>query len=103
MARNGREREALPLLEDFLREEPRDMYLHSSYAAACKRVGKTERAINFYHELLGLYPDEKSLYGRIRKMHRDLDAQGKSGGPENGDVLDAAADHDKQTDPEDMA
>ena len=37
MAKNGREREALPLLEDFLREEPRDMYLHSSYAAACKR------------------------------------------------------------------
>ena len=102
MAKSGREREALPLFEDFLRDEPRDMYVHSAYAAACRRIGKAERAINFYHELLGLYPDEKSLYGRIRKMHRELEAQGKPGGSAGADALDAA-DHENQTDPEDEA
>ena len=73
MARSGREREALPLLEEFLRSEPRNMYLHSSYAAACKRIGEWERAINFYHELLGLHPEEKGLYGRIKAMHKAME------------------------------
>ena len=73
LARSGKEREALPLLEEFLRSEPRDVYLHSSYAAACKRIGEWERAINFYNELLGLHPEEKGLYGRIKAMHKAME------------------------------
>jgi tetratricopeptide (TPR) repeat protein len=75
MARNGKEREALPLLEELLRKEPKDIYLHSSYSAACKRIGEVERAIDFYNELLGLYPDEKGLYGKIKTLRRELEAR----------------------------
>ena len=37
LAKSGRELEALPLLEELLKNEPADKYLHSSYAAACRR------------------------------------------------------------------
>jgi len=50
------------------------VYLHSSYAAACKRMGETERAINFYTTLLGLHPEAKGLYGRIRTLRRKLES-----------------------------
>jgi tetratricopeptide (TPR) repeat protein len=73
LARSGKESEALPLLEELLRAEPADMYLHSSYEAACKRMDDTERAINFYTTLLVLHPEAKSLYGRIRTLRRRLE------------------------------
>jgi tetratricopeptide (TPR) repeat protein len=74
LAKSGRESEALPLLEELLRAEPADMYLHSSYEAACKRMDQTERAINFYTTLLGKHPEAKSLYGRIRTLRRRLES-----------------------------
>lgn len=40
MAKTGREREATPLLEELLTVDPKDVYLHSSYNAAC---GSRER------------------------------------------------------------
>lgn len=73
LARSGKESEALPLLEELLRAEPADMYLHSSYEAACKRMDDTERAINFYTTLLVLHPEAKGLYGRIRTLRRRLE------------------------------
>ena len=73
LAKSGKESEALPLLEELLRAEPADMYLHSSYEAACKRMDDTERAINFYTTLLVLHPEAKSLYGRIRTLRRRLE------------------------------
>lgn len=73
MARGGRESEAIPLLEEFLKLEPEDRYLNSSYTAACKRTAEAERAINFYHKLLGLFPDARSLYGRISSLHKHLE------------------------------
>jgi tetratricopeptide (TPR) repeat protein len=73
LARSGRESEALPLLEELLRAEPADIYLHSSYEAACRRTGGTERAINFYTTLLGMHPEAKGLYGRIRTLRRKLE------------------------------
>jgi len=73
LAKTGKEREAIPLLEELLRADPRDMYLHSSYEAACRRVGEAERAINFYQALLSLHPDAKGLYGRIKTLHRALE------------------------------
>ena len=73
LAKSGKESEALPLLEELLRAEPADMYLHSSYEAACKRMDETERAINFYTTLLGKHPEAKSLYGRIRTLRRRLE------------------------------
>jgi tetratricopeptide (TPR) repeat protein len=76
LAKSGREEEALPLLEELLKNEPADRYLHSSYAAACRRIGELERAINFYDKLLTLHPEEHSLYGRIRGLKRRLEEGG---------------------------
>jgi len=74
LAKSGKEREALPLLEELLRAEPADIYLHSSYEAACKRIGEMERAINFYTALLGQHPEAKTLYGRIKTLRRRLES-----------------------------
>ena len=76
LAKSGREHEALPLLEELLKREPADTYLHSSYAAACRRIGELERAINFYNTLLTLHPGEHSLYGRIKGLKRRLEGLG---------------------------
>jgi tetratricopeptide (TPR) repeat protein len=73
LAKTGKEREAIPLLEELLRADPRDMYLHSSYEAACRRVGEAERPIDFYQALLSLHPEAKGLYGRIKALHRHLE------------------------------
>jgi Flp pilus assembly protein TadD len=72
LAKSGREAEAIALLEELLKLEPKDRYLHASYAAACRRVGELERAINFYNQLLGRHPEERSLYGRIKGLQKKL-------------------------------
>ena len=72
MAKNGQERDAIPLLEEFLRSEPEDKYLHASYAAACRRVGELSRALEFYEQLLSANPEAKSLYGRIKGIKTQL-------------------------------
>ncbi len=76
LAKAGRECEAIPLMEELLREDPRDPYVHSSYAAACKRAGELERAWKFYGDLLALHPGEKGLYGRRKRITKLLEAAG---------------------------
>lgn len=76
LAKSGREQEALPLLEELLKREPADRYLHASYAAACRRIGELERGINFYNALLTQHPGERSLYGRIKGLKRKLEELG---------------------------
>ncbi len=78
LARTGREREAIPLMEELLSLDPRDVYLHSSYAAACSRVREVERAIEFYVRLMGKFPQEKGLYGRINRLKKKLEAEDKT-------------------------
>jgi len=73
LAKTGQEKKAVPIMEELLRVDPKDMYLHSGYGAACARIGELERAINFYQELLSVFPDEKSLYGRIQRLKKMLD------------------------------
>jgi len=75
LAKSGREKEALPLLEESLRADPNDKYLHASYKAACGRIGEVERAVNFYQALLGQHPGVKSLYGHIRRMQGKLESR----------------------------
>ncbi len=75
LAKTGREMEAIPLLEELLTLEPRDVYLHSSYGAACARVNQIERAIEFYLRLMGTHPEEKGLYGRITRLKKRLAAR----------------------------
>ena len=73
LAKTGREKEAIPMLEELLRAEPKNKYLRSSYEAACSRIGEIEGAINFYNRLLGLFPEERSLYGRINRLKARLE------------------------------
>jgi tetratricopeptide (TPR) repeat protein len=75
LAKTGREREAIPLMEELLSLDPKDIYLHSSYAAACGRTGELQRAIEFYIRLMGMFPDEKGLYGRINRLKKKLEQQ----------------------------
>ena len=73
LAKSGHENEAIPLMEELLRLDPRDMYIHSAFVAACKRVREIERAWSFYHELSAKYPDEKGLLGRIKGIRKFLE------------------------------
>jgi tetratricopeptide (TPR) repeat protein len=74
LAKAGREAEAIPLMEELLRLSPSDMYIHTSFVAACKRSGSLERAWRFYHELMALFPDERGLYGRLKNVKKALAA-----------------------------
>jgi tetratricopeptide (TPR) repeat protein len=73
MAKTGREREAIALMEELLSLDPKDMYLHSSYGAACERVNEIERGIEFYLSLLGKFPEERGLYGRLNRLKKRLE------------------------------
>ena len=81
MAKTGREQEAIPLLEELLTLDPQDIYLHSSYGAACARVNQIERAIEFYIRLMGTHPEEKGLYGRINRLKKKLAVRPTGPGP----------------------
>jgi tetratricopeptide (TPR) repeat protein len=70
LAKSGGEREATPLMEELLRLNPKDMYVHKSYIAACQRIGETERAVKFYNLLLAEHPEEISLHGRIKAIRK---------------------------------
>jgi tetratricopeptide (TPR) repeat protein len=83
LAKTGREQEAIPLLEELLTLDPKDIYLHSSYGAACARVNQIERAIEFYIRLMGTHPEEKGLYGRINRLKKKLAGRPTAPGPED--------------------
>ena len=74
LAQTGQESAALPMLEELLRADPQDRYVHSSYQAACKRAGEAQRGIDFYNELLTIFPDEKRIYGRIQALRSSIEA-----------------------------
>ena len=80
LAKSGRELEAIPIIEELLRADPRDVYLHSSYGGACRRAGKLEQAHGFYEELITLHPEEKALYGRLRRIDKMLEGTGGGSG-----------------------
>jgi tetratricopeptide (TPR) repeat protein len=75
LAKSGREHEAIPLLEEFLRDDPTDQYLNNGYIGACKRAGQLEHALAFYGELLERHPGTKSLFGRIARVKKALATQ----------------------------
>ncbi len=78
LAKTDREEEAIPLMEELLRQSPNDHYVHNAYKAACERVGELERVWSFYGELLRIHPDEKSLYGRRKKIAKQLEEDPES-------------------------
>jgi len=64
----GKKSEAIAMLEELLKIDPKDHYAHTSYLAACRKTNQLERAARFYAGLVEQYPEEKPLYGRIRKI-----------------------------------
>lgn len=76
LAKSGRELEAIPIIEELLRADPRDVYLHSSYGGACRRAGRLDQAREFYEQLLVLHPEEKPLYGRLRRIAKMQEGAG---------------------------
>jgi len=70
LAKGGHEEEAMGIIEQLLRADPTDQYLHSSYGAAARRAGKIAQAVAFYRALLAEQPQHKGLYGRIRRLER---------------------------------
>lgn len=73
LAKSGRETEALPLLEELLKIDPADFYLHASYTGACRRIKQLDRALKFYEDLLDMHPAQKGLYTRMRNIRKLLD------------------------------
>jgi tetratricopeptide (TPR) repeat protein len=75
LAKSGKELEAIPLMEELLKTNPRDFFVHQAFIPACGRVGQLERALKFYEELVALNPEEKPLFGRIRRIQGLLKGQ----------------------------
>ena len=73
LAKSGDEARAAALMEELLRLDPRDMYIHSAYVPACRRLGDVARAWKFYHDLIALHPEEKSLFGRLKRVRKILE------------------------------
>ncbi|MBL7180260.1 MAG: tetratricopeptide repeat protein [Pseudomonadota bacterium] len=68
----GKDSEVIPMLEELLRLNPEDYFLHSSYISACKQSRQLDRALKFYENLIELHPQEKPLYGRIKAVQKLL-------------------------------
>jgi len=82
MAKSGRETEAIPLMEELLRQAPDDFYMHSAYAAACRRAGLLERAVGFYRRLLTEQPEHGKVYGWLNRVNKMLKAADQSDVPD---------------------
>jgi tetratricopeptide (TPR) repeat protein len=74
LAKSGREPEAIALMEELLRLNPKDFYVHSAYIPACRRVKQLDRAVEFYQRLLESHPTEKSIYGRLKKLKNEMES-----------------------------
>ena len=68
LSASGKKSEAIMMLEELLKLDPKDFYAHSSYIANCRKTGQLERAAQFYAHLVEQNPEEKQLYGRIRQI-----------------------------------
>ena len=72
LAKSGKETEAVGLMEELLKTDPTDFFIHTSYKAACGRLNQPDRVLRFYENLLELHPEEKTLFGRIGKVKKQL-------------------------------
>jgi len=74
LAKSGREPEAIALMEELLKLNPKDFYVHNAYIPACRRVKQLDRAMEFYQRLLESHPEEKSIYGRLKKLKNTMES-----------------------------
>jgi tetratricopeptide (TPR) repeat protein len=68
LKKSGKLSEAIPMMEELLKLDPKDYFIHTSYVSACKKSRQIERVLKFYEELVELNPEETTLYGRIKKI-----------------------------------
>jgi tetratricopeptide (TPR) repeat protein len=74
LAKSGKELEAIPIMEELLKLNPKDFYIHNAYIPACKRVQQLAKALAFYEKLLEANPEEKPLFGWIKKLKKLMEA-----------------------------
>lgn len=70
LSKAGREPEAVPIMEQLLRADPGDPYLHTGYIAACGRMDQRSRPVQFYQKFLGEHPEHKQLYGWLKRARK---------------------------------
>ena len=68
LKKSGKLSEAIPMMEELLKLDPKDYFIHTSYVSACKKSSQIERVLKFYEELVELNPEETTLYGRIKNI-----------------------------------
>jgi len=66
----GKKHEAVAMLEELLKIDPRDIYAHKSYISNCRKTDQLERAAQFYALLVEQNPDVGPLYGRIKHIEK---------------------------------
>jgi tetratricopeptide (TPR) repeat protein len=72
LKKSGKLSEAIPMMEELLKLDPKDYFIHTSYVSACKKSRQIERVLKFYEELVELNPEETTLYGRIKNIKNIL-------------------------------
>ena len=72
LKKSGKLSEAIPMMEELLKLDPKDYFIHTSYVSACKKFRQIERVLKFYEELVELNPEETTLYGRIKNIKNIL-------------------------------
>jgi len=72
LKKSGKLSEAIPMMEELLKLDPKDYFIHTSYVSACRKAGQMERVLKFYEELVELNPEETKLYGRIKNIKNIL-------------------------------
>ena len=68
-------KDALQALRNLLLVKPKNYYLHNALLKTAEEGGYLEEAYNIYSELIRTYPQEKSLFGRRRKIQSLLEAR----------------------------
>lgn len=71
LAKTGRERDAVQLMEVVLRKDPCNEYVNNGYIAAARRIGYMVPAMKFYQELSRLHPEEQGLHHYVRKVSKE--------------------------------
>lgn len=66
----GKRHEAIAMLEELLKIDPANFYVHKSYIANCRKTDQLERAAQFYALLLEQNPDVSPLHGRIKEIEK---------------------------------
>ncbi len=73
LAKSGEEAKSIPMFEEVLRSTPWDKFVCAAYTAACQRTDEENRATQFYEDLLKQHPEQKWIYGHLKKLQKSAD------------------------------